>query len=111
MNTQREFISVAAAKRPFFVGVDVGGTNTKIGLVDDNGCTIAFTQTPTDEEKGLDNAVTRFAQAMRDMLAESSVSMDSIARLGLGTPGSVVVSDKAQAELVNQRGLSTASLG
>jgi predicted NBD/HSP70 family sugar kinase len=33
--------SVAEPQAPFFVGIDVGGTNIKFGLVDDAGRTLA----------------------------------------------------------------------
>ena len=35
MSQSRQTISVQDAKRPFFVGIDLGGTNIKVGLVDD----------------------------------------------------------------------------
>jgi hypothetical protein len=33
----RQFIPLIQAQPPFFVGVDVGGTNIKLGVVDDQG--------------------------------------------------------------------------
>ena len=36
MSQTRHFISAKDARPPFFVGVDVGGTNIKIGVVDDS---------------------------------------------------------------------------
>ena len=49
------------SKRPFFVGVDVGGTNTKIGLVDDLGQTLAYDSIPTNEETGPADCLERSA--------------------------------------------------
>ena len=36
---------------PLFVGVDVGGTNIKIGVVDDNGDRLAYTKFPTQADQ------------------------------------------------------------
>ena len=37
MAETRSFVSVSEAKPPFFVGIDLGGTNIKVGVVDDRG--------------------------------------------------------------------------
>ena len=35
MAYSRQFVPVAQARPPFFVGIDLGGTNIKLGVVDD----------------------------------------------------------------------------
>ncbi|MDA1049401.1 MAG: ROK family protein [Planctomycetota bacterium] len=77
------------AVAPFFVGVDVGGTNIKIGVVDDNGGTLAQTATPTDEELGAEAAMQRSRDAIVGLLAELGLTFDDVAAVGLGTPGSM----------------------
>ena len=77
------------AQLPLFVGVDVGGTNIKIGCVDDLGRTLAFTKTPTQEERGPQDAVERIATAVSSMLSDVSLTTNQIAAIGLGTPGSM----------------------
>jgi glucokinase len=74
---------------PFFVGVDVGGTNIKIGVVDDNGDTLARTAVPTDEVAGAEAAMRRSHDAITGLLAELSLPFDDVAAVGLGTPGSM----------------------
>jgi glucokinase len=85
----RQTISVDRAQRPLFVGVDVGGTNTKIGLVDELGRTLAYCSIRTQEETGPADAVTRIGQAIRAMLAEVHLRLEQVAAVGLGTPGSM----------------------
>ncbi len=82
-------IPAAAARRPVFVGVDVGGTSIKIGLVDDDGRTISRTQIATNESRGPQDAVERTHAGINAELAASGLEWDEIAAVGLGTPGSM----------------------
>ena len=43
------------AQKPFYVGIDLGGTNIKIGLVDSNGSTYYRHSVPTEHERGPDD--------------------------------------------------------
>ncbi len=45
-------IPYSQAKTPLFVGVDLGGTNIKVGVVDDLGRPLAHTSIPTDPHSG-----------------------------------------------------------
>jgi glucokinase len=74
-------------KRPFFVGIDVGGTNTKIGIVDDDGQTLAFESIPTIEEEGPGGLISRVQQTVATMVGEASASWADLKAVGLGTPG------------------------
>ena len=68
MSGAAQQIAVSGAQRPLFVGVDVGGTNIKIGLVDDLGRTAGFVSIATDEEKGAEDAIQRIGAAIRSLL-------------------------------------------
>ncbi|PQO35229.1 ROK family protein [Blastopirellula marina] len=74
---------------PFFIGVDVGGTNIKLGLVDDEGRTLAYSKIPTDEPSGPSSAMRRVAAELRAMLAEVGMTMSDVASIGLATPGTM----------------------
>lgn len=82
-------VSPQDAAWPLFVGVDVGGTNIKIGVVDDNGNTLARSSIATDEALGAEAAMQRSRDAMVDMLATMQLSLENVAAIGLGTPGSM----------------------
>jgi glucokinase len=84
-----EPIPAAQAKRPLFVGVDVGGTSIKLGVVDDEGKTIGRTSVPTESEAGPDAALARAAHAARALLQQLGVSADEVAAVGLGSPGTM----------------------
>ena len=80
-------LPAAAARRPLFVGVDVGGTNIKIGIVCDAGRPVAYRSIPTEEELGPADAAKRIGAAVRSLVAQSGLEEGAIARVGLATPG------------------------
>lgn len=87
--TAQPIIPVELASPPYFLGVDLGGTNVKIGILDDRGQTIAFTSIPTLEENGPQQAVDRMAQAGHQMLRDRGLRVDQVGRVGLGSPGTM----------------------
>ncbi|MBI3839184.1 MAG: ROK family protein [Planctomycetia bacterium] len=89
MAHSRQFISLAEARPPFFVGVDVGGTNIKIGVVDDLGRPLSWTSIHTEVEKGPGAGIARMQQAIQQVIAQTGLNVGAIARIGLGTPGTM----------------------
>ena len=89
MTTNQPIIPLSRAEAPFFLGVDVGGTNIKIGLVDDQGRTLAFEEIDTLEPDGPQAAVARMADTCRKLCEAAGLDFGRIARIGLGTPGSM----------------------
>jgi glucokinase len=81
--------SMRAAKlqKPFFVGVDVGGTNIKIGLVDATGQTLAYHSIRTEQDKGAEDACGRIAEVVHQLIDQSGIASDGVVRVGLATPG------------------------
>ncbi len=89
MTAAVERISVADARRPLFVGVDVGGTSIKIGVVDDDGRTLEFGSIATQDERGPEDAVQRIHKEVVRLLDSLGLSMNDVAAIGLGTPGTM----------------------
>ncbi|MCE9527701.1 MAG: ROK family protein [Planctomycetales bacterium] len=87
--SQEATVSPQEAKRPLFLGVDVGGTNIKLGVVDDEGRVVAKTQIPTHEEAGPPDAVQRARHAVDELLGELGLVMKDLAAVGLATPGTM----------------------
>lgn len=80
---------LSQAERPFFVGVDVGGTNTKFGLVDNQGRTIEQAKILTEPELGPANAVQRLADVITSLLHNAGLDNDDLSAVGLATPGTM----------------------
>jgi glucokinase len=82
-------IPASAAQRPLFLGIDVGGTSIKLGVVDDLGRPLAQTKVPTLEDHGPQNAVNRAKEATLAMLGGVGLAMGDLAGIGLATPGTM----------------------
>jgi glucokinase len=87
MPYRRELIPIHDARAPLFVGVDIGGTNTKIGVVDDDGRTVAFGAEPTLANQGPDDFVARLTDAVGRLLASVRPGPEQIKGVGIGSPG------------------------
>jgi glucokinase len=101
MSTASEIIGLDKAQPPFFVGVDVGGTNIKIGLVDDQGRTLSNESIRTLVDRGPEDASERMGQAVKQVIAAAGLRPADIARVGLGTPGTMDVPSGMLLEPVN----------
>jgi glucokinase len=70
-----------------FVGIDVGGTNIKIGLFDAELKLLSKTSVTTDADMGPEIVIDKMAQTVKDLLGEADLSLTDIVAIGIGTPG------------------------
>lgn len=89
MSQAPRFIPLDEAQAPFFVGVDLGGTNIKVGLVDDLGRTLGWESIPTETHRGPEEGVQRMDRTVRHLVESAGLRMDQIGRVGLGSPGTM----------------------
>jgi glucokinase len=101
MSQSRQTISVQEAKRPFFVGIDLGGTSIKVGLVDDSGRTVRFLSVPTLVDRGAEDGARRMGEAARQVIADAGLTLADVGRVGLGTPGTMDLAAGMLLEPVN----------
>lgn len=80
---------VAEARDPLFLGIDVGGTNIKFGLVDDLGRTLFRTSIQTHQERGPQDAIGRMVEVQRRLMSAPGLSAERLAAVGLATPGTM----------------------
>lgn len=71
------------------IGIDVGGTNVKIALVDDKGKIIYSNSVPTRAEMGYEYTVNNIKQAIYDLLKETKLKKENIEGIGFGFPGQI----------------------
>ena len=72
---------------PFYLGIDLGGTNIKCGVVDDEGRPLSSLSVPTRADRGPSAGADTLAEAGRQAVERSGVSWGKIAGIGLGSPG------------------------
>jgi len=70
-----------------FVGIDLGGTNIKIGLFDSDLELIRKTSVSTEADMGPDVVIAKMAETVEKLLAESDRPLADVAAVGIGTPG------------------------
>lgn len=73
----------------YYVGIDLGGTNTKIGLLDEDGNILFSTIVKTESEQGLEKTVERLANILKIQVSNLNISFEDVAGVGLGVPGPV----------------------
>lgn len=71
------------------IGIDVGGTNVKIALVDDKGKIIYSNSVPTYAQMGYEYTVNNIKQAIKDLMRETNTKAGDIQGIGFDFPGQV----------------------
>ncbi len=71
------------------IGIDVGGTNVKIALVDGEGKIIYSNSVPTYAQMGYEYTVNNIKQAIRDLMKETNTDAKEIEGIGFDFPGQV----------------------
>ena len=72
---------------PFFVGVDVGGTTIKVGVVDDNGRPMSKCVVPTEARKPVEIGMANLERCVHEAIQQCGLTMHDINSIGLATPG------------------------
>ncbi|HVJ83083.1 MAG TPA: ROK family protein [Planctomycetia bacterium] len=80
-------MAAADGVRPYFLGIDLGGTNVKAGVVDDNGKALSSVSQPTEAERGPELGVQRICQTAREAVLKAGLTLDDIHSVGVGSPG------------------------
>jgi len=104
MAENRRFLPRNEAQAPFYAGIDLGGTNIKVGVVDDLGRPMSWLSVPTKPEKGPEDAARRMGDAVAEAARQAGLSDGEIARAGLGSPGTMDIPAGMLIEPVNLRG-------
>lgn len=76
-----------------FIGIDLGGTNIKIGLFDADLNLLGKASVPTCGEKGPDHVVDLMVEAAGKLVADKGFSFDELVEVGVGSPGPVNLTD------------------
>ena len=84
-----EMTLIVAEVRKYYVGIDLGGTFIKGGIVDDLGNIIYESKTPTKSEKGADGVAANIAALVKALLARTGLQTDDVEGVGMGVPGMI----------------------
>jgi glucokinase len=70
-----------------YIGVDIGGTNIKVGICDEQGNLLHTYEGPTDADQGPDTVLERIAQYAKIIVEQSSYEWDQVEGIGIGIAG------------------------
>ncbi len=76
-------------EKKYYVGIDLGGTFVKGGVVDENGVILSQDKVPTEREQGGDKVVENIARLTKKVLADAGVDVSQVQGLGMGVPGMI----------------------
>ena len=79
--------------KKYCIGIDLGGTFIKGGVVDTDGNIIAFDKTPTQVEKGNLAICKNMASLIEMLITKANINREEIIGVGAGAPGMVDTKD------------------
>ena len=74
----------------YFVGIDIGGTNTEIGILNEKAEILKKTSIKTNSQNGSEETFTRIWNTVKQLAEELKISQAEIEAVGMGIPGPVV---------------------
>lgn len=72
-----------------YIGLDLGGTNIKCGVVDDQGRVLAKQSVPTHAREGPEAVIQQMADSARAVVSEAGLKIEQIKAVGIGSPGPI----------------------
>lgn len=82
-----ELVSVEVRK--YYIGIDLGGTFIKGGIVDDLGNIIAAHKVPTESGEGAERVMDNIATLIKTLLRKSNMTENDVVGVGMGVPGMI----------------------
>ena len=74
----------------YIAGVDIGGTNTKIGIVDEMGEILIKRNMKTFSFEGAEQTMIRIWKVIKEMLSSLNINEEDLKGVGMGIPGPVM---------------------
>lgn len=73
----------------YYVGIDLGGTNTKIGLLNIEGDILKSSIIKTLSSEGVDKTMERIWGVIQELAKEANINIKNVKGIGMGIPGPV----------------------
>lgn len=74
----------------YFAGIDIGGTNTKIGIITGEGEVLQSVSIKTLSSEGVDRTLERIWETVKELLKSLKLSEEELEGIGMGIPGPVI---------------------
>jgi glucokinase len=73
----------------YYLGIDLGGTNIKAGIVTETAKVLSKLSVTTDAECGPDHVLSRMCEAGEEAIKQSGISIQDVTAIGVGAPGAL----------------------
>ncbi len=73
----------------YYIGIDIGGTGVKVGIVSEEGKILTKASVDTNVKAGYKGMVSDIAELINKVTADEKISMDDVKSIGIGCPGSI----------------------
>ena len=80
---------MADMKENRYIGVDIGGTAVKTGLVDGSGSVLVKSETEIDRTCENESVMQTVIRSVRELAAEHGIDIRSLSGIGVSSPGSI----------------------
>lgn len=74
----------------YVAGVDIGGTNTKIGILDEEGEILVKKSIKTLSLEGAEKTMERIWETIKELLSSLNIDVNQLEGVGMGIPGPVM---------------------
>ena len=71
----------------YYIGIDLGGTGIKAGIVDEEGKILCKVSCPTGVERGAEPVVNDMAHLALEAVEKANLTLEDIKAVGIGIPG------------------------
>lgn len=71
----------------YYIGVDLGGTNIAVGIVNENGEMLKKGSVPTGAKRPADEIIKDMGELCKKLMAEQGITADDVEYAGIATPG------------------------
>lgn len=71
----------------YSIGIDVGGTNIAVGVVDEGGAIVAQASRPAGVHRPYGEMIKDMAACALEALAKAGLTLEAVQRVGVGVPG------------------------
>ena len=73
----------------YYVGIDLGGTNIKTGIVNKDGKIVAKSSIPTKADRPADEVAFDMSVEVLNLVKSAKISLDEVVGVGVGSPGAI----------------------
>lgn len=71
----------------YYVGIDLGGTNIKAGIVDSEGKMLNKKSIKTNADRPMEEIITDMGKLAVDVISDAGLTNDQVKAIGIGSPG------------------------